>query len=292
MTPILDGIRSFFETVWNAICETVSTVLETIRSVVETVWNAISGFISTILNAIWSVVQSIWNAVSSYIASVLNTIFSTVSAVWNKIKSTINSVMNLIHTIISSIWDKVKTAVAQKITVIKDTIVNGFNTAVSFIKGLATQAFSWGADIIGNIVNGIRSKIQSVASAVTDIADTIRSYLHFSVPDTGPLTDFHSWMPDFMKGLADGINKSKKYVETAVASVADSMQLTMQSGLALNVDGISGAMIQGGSEPVVNNYNTYNNQTFNQTNNSPKAVNRYEIYRQTKNLIHTVKTGK
>jgi hypothetical protein len=141
-------------------------------------------------------------------------------------------------------------------------------------------------------VSGIRSCIGSVADSVTEVADTIRSFLHFSVPDVGPLTDFEDWMPDFMKGLADGINKSKKYVETAVSGVADAMQLSMQSGLEMNVDGISGAMINGGTQPVINNYTTNNNQTFNQTNNSPKAVNRYEIYRQTKNLIHTVKSGR
>ena len=41
------------------------------------------------------------------------------------------------------------------------------------------------------------------------VADTIRSFLHFSVPDEGPLTDFESWMPDFMSGLAKGIQKTK-----------------------------------------------------------------------------------
>ena len=431
LTPILESIRSFFETVWNAICETVSTVLETIRSVVETVWNAVSSFVSTILNAIWSVVQSIWNSISAHISAVLSAIQAAVSNVWSAIYGAISSILAAILSTVTTIWENVKSAVSQKITAIKDTIVNGFNAAVSFIKGLASQAFSWGADII----NGIRNCIGNVADAVRDVADTIRSYLHFSVPDEGPLTDFESWMPDFlkgladglednasvvtntltalaqkitetvkgiitnalknilttvssfmtqvistirsiwnedgiktidavlnaiqnaikskvdsawtwgrdmmqnlingirymynavvgeimnvasaiseylhfsvpdkgplskfetwmpdfMKGLADGINKSKKYVETAVSGVADAMQLTMQSGLEMNVDGISGAMINGGTQPVINNYTTNNNQTFNQTNNSPKAVNRYEIYRQTKNLIHTVKTGR
>ena len=55
---------------------------------------------------------------------------------------------------------------------------------------------------INGIVNGIRSCIGAVANAVTDVANTIRSHLHFSVPDEGPLTDFESWMPDFMSGLA------------------------------------------------------------------------------------------
>ena len=200
--------------------------------------------------------------------------------------------MNTIRDTVASIWDNVKSAVEQKITGIRTTIENGFNATVSFITGLASQAYSWGSDIIGNIVNGIRSCIGNVASAVTEVADQIRSVLHFSVPDEGPLTDFESWMPDFMKGLAQGINKSKKYVESAVSGVAESMRLTMQSGLTLDVDGISGAMMEhGGSQSVINHYTT-TNHSFTQNNTSPKPLNRYEIYRQTKNLIRTVKTGR
>ena len=43
-----------------------------------------------------------------------------------------------------------------------------------------------------------------------------------------------------MKGLAKGINKSKKYVESAIESVSEAMQLTMESGLSMKLDGISG----------------------------------------------------
>lgn len=51
----------------------------------------------------------------------------------------------------------------------------------------------------------------SLINTVADVARAISDYLHFSVPDKGPLSEFESWMPDFMKGLADGINKSRKY---------------------------------------------------------------------------------
>ena len=89
------------------------------------------------------------------------------------------------------------------------------------------------------------------------------------------------------------INKSKKYVEKAVSGVAESMQNTLQTGLTMDVDGISGSMMRGGGkESVINNYTTNNNHTFTQNNTSPKALNRYEIYRQTKNLIHMVKAGR
>lgn len=129
--------------------------------------------------------------------------------------------------------------------------------------------------------------IGSLADSVSNIADTIRSYLHFSVPDVGPLTDFESWMPDFMNGLADGINKSKKVVAKAVSGVADTMRVTLNSDLNYNLDGMTGAIMNGSSESsVVNNYyNNDNSRTVNQTNNSPKSLSRLEIYRQTKNAV-------
>lgn len=129
--------------------------------------------------------------------------------------------------------------------------------------------------------------INNLADTVTDVADTIRDFLHFSVPDKGPLTDYESWMPDFMKGLAKGINKSKKYVEAAVSGVADAMTLTMQSGLNVDMDGISGAMMNGTpAGTVINNYNNDNSRTVNQTNNSPKSLSRLEIYRMTRNALN------
>ena len=57
------------------------------------------------------------------------------------------------------------------------------------------------------------------------MAETIKSYLHFSVPDEGPLTDYESWMPDFMGGLADGIEKSRGLVTKEIEKLTDTMNL-------------------------------------------------------------------
>ena len=326
ISGVLNGIKTFFETTWNgikgffvgiwtAIYNDVTAKINLIKTVIETVWNAVSSFISTVLNAIWSVISSIWesiknhitntlnaihavvsavwNAMSGFISGILNTIFATVANIWNSIKSTIFTVLNTIKTVVTFIWDSIKTAISSKITAIKTTIENGFNAAVNFIKNLASQAFQWGADIINGIVNGIKNCIGKVADAVKGVADKIRSFLHFSVPDEGPLADFESWMPDFMQGLAKGIDKSKKYVEAAVSGVADAMTLTMQSGLNVDMSGRGaptgdyGAMMNGGARAtVINNYNNDNSRTVNQTNNSPKSLSRLEIYRMTRNALN------
>lgn len=75
-------------------------------------------------------------------------------------------------------------------------------------------------------MNGIKSMIGKVGEAVSSVADKIRSFLHFSVPDEGPLTDYESWMPDFIGGLAKGIEKSRGMIEQAVQGVAGDMMIT------------------------------------------------------------------
>ena len=70
------------------------------------------------------------------------------------------------------------------------------------------------------------------------VADKITSFLHFSVPDEGPLTEYESWMPDFMQGLAKGINDSRGLIEKAVSGVASDMIINPKLG-TLDANGLS-----------------------------------------------------
>ena len=222
----LDAISAKIQEIWSAIVAFLTPILEGIRDFFQQVWTAITTTIQNALNAIRTVITNVWNAIKSTITSVLNAIHSAVSSVWNNIKSTVTSIMNTLKSSVVSIWNSMKSAISGVINQIVSVIRNGFNQAVSFIKGLIGQAYSWGRDLIMGIVNGIRSAIGAVANAARSVADAIRSVLHFSVPDEGPLTDYESWMPDFMKGLAKGIEQSKGLVSTAMNDVAAGMTLT------------------------------------------------------------------
>ncbi|WP_295218406.1 phage tail tape measure protein [Ruminococcus sp.] len=284
----MDWISEKISAIWNAIVAFLTPILEGIKTTFETIWNAIKSVIDTVLGAIQSVITSVWNAIYGFLSPILNSIKSVVSSVWDSISSKISSIMNTIKSTISNIWDSIKSAVSTKVSGVKTAIQDGFQAAVDWIKGLASDAWNWGADIISGIIDGIKSMISNLADTVTGVADTIRDFLHFSVPDKGPLTDYESWMPDFMKGLAEGINKSKKYVEKAVGGVAQAMQLTMDSDLNYSLNGISGAALNSSSGGTVNNYyNNDNSRTVNQTNNSPKSLSRLEIYRLTRNALNT-----
>lgn len=230
ITTVFTAIQTIVSTVWNAIKTVITTVVTAISTFLTTAWNTIKTVISTVLTAIQTVVTTVWNAIKTAVTTVVNGIKTTITTVWNAIKTTVTTVVNGIKTAVSTAFSAMWNGIKTTILGIYNTIKGGFDNAVGFIKGLASSAFSWGSDIINGIVNGIKSCIGKVKDAVGNVADTIKSFLHFSVPDEGPLTDYESWMPDFMGGLAKGIEKSRGMVEKAVGNVASDMMINPKVG--------------------------------------------------------------
>jgi len=229
---VWNAISAFLGSVWNGIKSVITNVVNGIRTFLQTAWNGIRTIITTVMNAIRTVISTVWNGIRTIISTVLNGIRGTVNSVWNGIRNRISSVVNGIKNTVSGAFNAMWSGIRSTISGIYNTIRDGLGNAVNYITGLASAGWRWGADIINGIVNGIRSCIGAVANAVTDVANTIRSHLHFSVPDEGPLTDFESWMPDFMSGLAEGIEKSRGMVKAAVNSVAADMVVSPQMAVA------------------------------------------------------------
>ena len=247
-TTVVNAISTFLTTAWNAIKNTVTTVFNVIKTFFTTVWNGIKSVITTVVNAISNFLTTAWNGIKTAITTVLNAIRTAVTTVWNGIKNTITTIVNAIKNAVTTAWNNIKSAVSNAANAIKNAVSNAFNAmlngiknvcgniygavksgfdkAINFVKNLASEAFHWGADFIGGIVNGIKSMIGKVGDAVSSVADKIRSFLHFSVPDEGPLTDYESWMPDFIGGLAKGIEKSRGMIENAMNGVTSDLTIT------------------------------------------------------------------
>ena len=150
---------------------------------------------------------------------------SAASQAWQNIKNfVVQTAENLKQSAVQAFQNLVS-GIRNALSSLGDTVRNGFQSAISFITSLPSKALQWGKDFINGLARGIRNAIGSVTSAVSSVADKIRSFLHFSVPDEGPLTEYESWMPDFMKGLAKGIEKSKSIVTDAIAGVSKDMSI-------------------------------------------------------------------
>jgi len=230
ITTILTAIQTVFTIVWEAIKNVVITVVTAVQTFLTMAWNTIQTVISTVLATIQSIISSVWNGIKDVVTAVMNTVSNIISTVWNSVKNTVTTVLNAIKTAVTDIFNNIVSGISNAMSNVFNAVKSGFEQAVSYIKGLASSALTWGADIVNGIANGIRNAIGNVVDAVKGIADKIASFLHFSVPDEGPLTEYESWMPDFMAGLANGIEKSRGLVEKAVKGVASDMVISPQVG--------------------------------------------------------------
>ena len=194
---------------------TIMTIISKLSGVINVAKTAFSALNATMLaNPILLIIAAIAALVAAFIH------------LWNTNEAFRQFWINLwrnIKEVATAAWNAIGKGIHEAASGILESVKNGFNKAVSFITSLASSAYTWGSDIISGIVEGIESCIDKVKNAVTNVAETIRSFLHFSVPDEGPLTDYESWMPDFMNGLAKGIEKSRGMIAKAVDGVASDM---------------------------------------------------------------------
>ena len=218
-----NAIRTAITTAWMAISTFFTTIWNGIRTVFTTVVNAISTFLTGAWNAIKNTATTVWNGIKVAITNAVNAIKTAVTTVWNNIKSTVTSVGNAIKTAVTTVWTNITSAVKNAMGNVFNAVKNGFTNVKNHITGLVSQAFNWGKDLIMGIVRGIKSCISAVGDAVKSVADKIKSFLHFSVPDEGPLTDYESWMPDFIGGLAKGIEKSRGMIDKAMEGITGDM---------------------------------------------------------------------
>lgn len=85
---------------------------------------------------------------------------------------------------------------------------------------LVGEAAGWGSDFVANFAAGISSRISGLLATVSSMASSVRSYLHFTVPDRGPLADADTWMPDFMQLLTQGVEQNSAPLIERVQNVA------------------------------------------------------------------------
>ena len=102
----------------------------------------------------------------------------------------------------------------------RDAVRGAVDAIGGTLQGMVSNAMNWGRDFIQNFIDGIEERMSGLLDSVKEMAEQVSSYLHFSVPDTGPLADADTWMPDFMQLLAEGVEKNTPTLLNRVQNAA------------------------------------------------------------------------
>ena len=232
---IWSGLANIAKGAWNLIknvvlgpvlllTDLVTGDLEQLASDAKNIWNNIKNAGSTIWDGIKSVITAIVSSIVSTVTSLLNGLLNNASSIWNGIKNTIQNFVDTIKKGVINGFNSMVSGIKSAISGIGNTIKNGFRSAIDFITSLPGKAVQWGKDFINGLKDGILSGVNGIVNAVRGIGDKIRSFLHFSRPDEGPLRDYETWMPDFIDGLVQGIDKNIYKVTDAMKRAAGAIR--------------------------------------------------------------------
>jgi len=300
-----EAFRNFFIGMWEAIKETVGAILDGIVSFfsaawdgITAVWDAVSGYFSAIwdgIKAVFSVVGDYFKAVFetawNYIKFVWDTVVNYFKLIWEGIKTVFEVVKKVLSGDFEGAWDAIK-GLWDKVVGFFEGIWEGikgvFEPVGSFFKGVFESA----KEIISNIWDSVSSIVKAPINFLIDgLNSFIKTVNKIQIPDWVPGVGGKGInLPLIPKLARGGILKAGEIgllegsgAEAVVplennrawiSAVAAALRGALQS---------EGVLAAAGGGAVVNNYN------FNQVNNSPKALDRLQIYRDTQNLMNLTK---
>lgn len=280
VAKVAPGIAQFFKELssgkvdkkkWTDIGESIGRIAVGVVAVIAAVKgiSAIFGVITTVISVVKAVISVI--KLAFVVAKSIITVIKVVGAVISVLASAFGPVILAIAAAIAigvllwKNWDKIREAAGNllegiKATIgnVRDAIVTGIQAAIDWITSLPAEALKWGSDIIDGIVSGIQSAVGRVGEAVKGVADKIKSFLGFSEPEDGPLSDFHTYMPDMIDLMASGITSGKKKVKDALEGMTGEMSVIAKANVVSKATGRGATGGTTGGRTVTQNVNINN----------------------------------
>lgn len=141
--------------------------------------------IATLAIAAIMYIYNNWGAISAWFKKLWARVKEIFASVWQGIKK-----IFLNYTVAGLIfknWDKI----TAYFTDLWDKVKKTFTNVWQWIKGLTTDFWNAGSNIVSSIWEGMKSMASKPVEAIKDIMKKVRDYLPFSPAKVGPLRDIH-----------------------------------------------------------------------------------------------------
>lgn len=211
--------QSTIDAIWGSIDQGVATAIQNITTNITT-------FVTDNTEALTSFstdAQSAFDSAMTEMGSAADTFTSDTQSSFKTMESDVTANLNSTLTNIKTTW-------SEALSVTRSRVSDIGSFANRYFTSLANAAWTWGNHLVINLNNGIVAAWNTLQPTIAAVAAMIRSYLGFSEPEKGPLSDFHTYMPDMMKLMAKGIEDNIPLAERAAANVARAVSDEIQEG--------------------------------------------------------------
>ena len=283
---IIESIVTFFSElpakIWEWLLNTYTNVTTWASDMLTKAYEMGSNFVNTLITFFSELPAKIWTWLVNTIINVTTWAANMRAKAIEAASGFISSVVSYISQLPSKVW----TWLVNTITKLnqwredmkqkgKEAIEGLINKVIEGAQSIPEKMMSIGKNIVDGVWQGIQNAkdqfFDNVKGFFSGLVDGAKSALGIHSPSKVFANEVGKWIP---KGLAVGIDANADSALKSMKNLSTELVGTARNGLASSSASLNASGSTGG---VVNN--------FYQTNNSPKALSRLEIYRQSKNLL-------
>lgn len=205
----INAVLTFVETLLSSNC--LSQILKAALTLITTLAKSLIEYLPKLIERLPEIIMGITKFLTGdALPSIIDAGVTMITAIVKNLPAIISAVIKALITLVSEMG---KYMLGDG----KDALLKTFGDAFGKI---ITSAGNWGADMIQSFIDGIKKMIGKLTSAVSNVAKTISSYLHFSEPDLGPLSDFSESGGDMIDEFIKSMVREEPALARAVSDVA------------------------------------------------------------------------
>lgn len=213
---------SFVLAIAQGIADNINLLMDSIMSLVHYIVDElltpenITNFVTTATQIVLTIAQAMVESAPELIGAVVVLISNIMIALADALPEISTQIVEFIVGLGEDLGTWLYDMFGDSLIAVGQGLADIWNSIVEWADNLLSNALSWGADLVSNLVDGITSNMPSLTSAAEGLAGGISSFIHFSVPDVGPLSDADEYMPDFVDLLVSGLEDGTPELETAM----------------------------------------------------------------------------
>ena len=252
---LADGLVQSAPAIINLIPELISNNILAIKNEFPRLLEAVGVLLGDLALLVFDLVGGMMGMSHDEIVSNIEAVGDFVSQSFSDFITGLTEWISNIGENISQLWSDIKEWFTNGISDAMEALGNWWDEISEWFTNLADNGLEWAGDLIDNFVSGLMGGISRVGDAVSGIADEVRSFLGFSEPEQGSLSNFHTFAPDMIDLFSQGIDESLPTLERSLSNmsdfVADNMptldMADITSNATVNVDSAGNAS----NQPIV-----------------------------------------
>lgn len=217
LNGIIQALGPFIQAVLGAV-NFIVNLIGFIVAIINGDWAGAWNFLVEAAKAAWSMLSNLFMTIVNLVKGFVEGIISFFKGLWyalvggSIVPDLVNGVLGCFSNMVSGVTNFVGNLVGA--------VKGAFTKIGSVVGDVVGSAWSWGKNMMGNLVDGIKSMAGGVKDAVSGVADKIKNFLGFGSPTKeGPGSNADTWAPNLISMLKEGIKAGIPALEANLNAV-------------------------------------------------------------------------